>query len=580
MNDGAQGLCLVVGTLVSSGGVARQWPGFCGNRAPHQASSAQVLASRLEDAPLSTRDEVEKLELLVDGAWFATALPYSDWRQSVVTLMTVVEDTLRRQGPGAADNLKFALRSLLELALRNGMSHVVRPPVPAISERAYRTSVHAMEAADSYEAARLAFGCFWAGKARYEFVSGRHVMSSVLCPRHEMLDRLVPLHDVAIDLSDNPVPWARETIIGDSSFDRLNNAISYAFRESVPRRLARALPKPRARMPDEWMAWGVRAGVVRQVLQALVFRCSYHAIAVDEIANYHRLESRGLDQLLLRLEWDRLIAQICRISSVSGSDVALVLGKLLYGTATTNPDPALQPIVAVGPMDVVVPCWIVTSSSVERNFLTLQARIDKSSFNSQSWLFERDMRRDLEVFMRRLGIRFRSCISTQAGEADLVLASPDGRTVFVVELKWFMPPGDFRETLERVPTVERGADQAQRKLSALRHGGAQAALELASPPVNFIALVVTEGFSTQTGDPCVGCVPSAVFKLLLKKMTGGVDLTQILSAQPWLPVEGKHFQRESKDHKLGGVTFEWSCHYLLPESDRLAAEWICDDSES
>lgn len=478
-------------------------------------------------------------------------------------------------GPEAADNLKYTLRSLLELALKKCTSLVTRPPVPTINGDTYETCRHAMFAADSYEAARLAFGCFWAGHANYEFVSGRHVMSSTLCPRHEMLDRLVPLHDRAVDLSDNPVPWVRQTIIGDSSVDESTKRATYRFRESVARRLSSALPKPRELLPDEWTSLGIRAPVLRQVLQALVHRCMYHAIAIDVIAGHYQVDGGCIDGLLLRLDWGQLVSQVSAIARVSRADVAMVLGKLRFGASTTTPDPALQPIIAVGPSEIVVPCWTMTSSSVERNFLTLQARIDRSSFDSQSWLFERRMSRDLEAVMQELGIVFRSRIPTQAGETDLLFASPDGASVFVVEMKWFIPPGDLRETLERTPTVVAGAAQAKRKLAALRQaGGAQLALKLSTSPSAYTALVVTDGFSTATGDDDVACVPASVFRRLLSMMRGGADLITLLRAQPWLPVEGTHFQRVSMEHALDGIAFEWSCHTLLPAAGDLASQWI------
>lgn len=519
--------------------------------------------------------DAAELEAKIDQSWIGTVLPYSDWRQCVVTIVTVVEDALRMMGPEAADNMKYTLRSLLELSRLKCVSFLTQPPLAAISGGQYSTCRVAMEAADSYEAARLAFGCYWKGHARYSNVGGKHVFASDLCPRHEMLDRLVPLHERTVNLSDNPVPWVESTVLSDGRVDASGSRIAYRFRESVPRRLASALPESKNLLPDEWVAWGHDARTVRIVLKALMHRCLYHGIAIGRLAAHYGVVGGGLDDLLLRMDWEHLVGQIAKLAGVLPTHVADILGRMRFGDSTSNPDPALQPIIPVGRSEVILPCWTVATSSVERNLLTLQARVNRREFDGQSWLFEREMVRRLDIVMRRLGLRFRCGLPTQAGEVDLLFASQDGACVFVVELKWFLPPGDLRETLERTAAVKAGADQARRKLAALGSSELMVSLlQLDRPPTSWTAVVVTEGFSTSTDDASIACVPSAVFARLLDRGDAGADLIRLLRAQPWLPVDGTHFQRVSMEHALGGVSFEWSCHSLLPAADSLAREWV------
>ena len=477
-------------------------------------------------------------------------------------------------GPKAADNLKYSLRSLLELARVNCVSDLPQPSIPQI-ETSYAMCRHALVAADSYESARLAFGCFWKGRASYERVEGKHLFTSLMCARYEMLDRLVPEHDRAISTEDDPVAWLEQTIIHDGAIDQSGSRISYRFRESVAKRLAKSLPESRPFLPPEWRAWGVPAAEARRVLRALRLRCVYHCFAIDTLASHFRVVGGGLDDLLLRMEWSHLVSQVAKLAAAPTDQVESVLSALRFGHLTTNPDPALQPIIPVGPTEVALPCRTIATSNVERNLLVLQARLSKQDFDSQSHLFARDMTRDLEAAMDRLGLPYKSSVATDAGETDLVFSLPDGDVVFVVELKWFIPPGDLRETIERTVAVRAGVEQVQCKLRSLRQDRrAEELLGLAHPPTAYAALVVTEGFSTASGDPAVACLPASVFKRLLEVSSSGEDAAKKLTEQPWLPCEGVHYQRASREHSIADVSFSWCYHTLLPAADDLAKQWV------
>lgn len=177
--------------------------------------------------------------------------------------------------------------------------------------------------------------------------------------------------------------------------------------------------------------------------------------------------------------------------------------------------------------------------------------------------------------MDRLGLPYKSSVATDAGETDLVFSLPDGDVVFVVELKWFIPPGDLRETIERTVAVRAGVEQVQCKLRSLRQDRrAEELLGLAHPPTAYAALVVTEGFSTASGDPAVACLPASVFKRLLEVSSSGEDAAKKLTEQPWLPCEGVHYQRASREHSIADVSFSWCYHTLLPAADDLAKQWV------
>lgn len=508
-------------------------------------------------------------------------MPYPDWRRCASALTTVIEDTIRSEGPGTADNLKYVLRSVLELAY-NKCTHAPHTEhMPPIDRAVYSRCRTAIIAARFYESARLAFGCYWNGQAVYEHINGRHVFTSCICSRHEMLDRLVIANDRLLPDSDNPFPWTISTLAADGTFDTSSKRAFYKFRPAIARRLNSSAPPSRQLLPGDWIAFSTNAHDLRAILNALVRRAEYHALAINTIANHHAVAGGCLDDLLLTMPWDRLVHQISTIAGTPKDSTQRILSALCFGTSTTSPDPALQPILAFDKTHVSLPCFTTMFSSVERNFLTLQARIDKDSFDKQSWLFERDMVLAVSRDLQQLDIPFQTHIKTKAGEADVVFASPDGSTFFLAELKWFLPPGDARETLQRIPTVQHGAQQARRKLASLiQSGQAQSILRLPAAPSSYTAMVVTSGFSSATDTPDVACVPRAVFKTLLGMLKGGADLPSLLRSQPWLPAEGEHFRAISQQHTLASVAFEWIQHFMTAKADHLASAWVSKELAS
>lgn len=524
--------------------------------------------------------DVKALEAQIDAGWILTPLPFADWRQSSVALMTVAEDDVRRIGPGAADNFKYIMRSLLELARTKCVGDLSNPQSPPTNS-VYGICRTAIDAADAYESARLAFGCYWAGAADATDMARKIAFSHKLCARHEMLDQIAASHSCDMDPMINASKWIANRIIDDSSIDLNSSRVTYKFRASVPERLSQSLPPPRRFLPAGWVAWNINDLDVGRILRALFFRCLYHAVAVHTIAPHHAIAGGGLDDLVLQIGWHPLQRQIASLSNVDLAKVSTILGALRYGEQTTSPDPALQPIVPISKDMVALPCWHVATSSVERNLLALQARLRPKEFDGQSHLFEREMLHKLQTTLGRLGFAAQPSIMTAAGEVDLAFSTPDHKCIVIVECKWFIPPGDIRETIQRIPRVLAGVDQVRAKRAAcIQSGALEKVLGMPHKPSHYLGVVVTEGFSSASQDPAIPCVPAPVFTRVLENVARGDDLSNMLTGQPWLPVDGKHFTRESLNHTIAGITFSWSAHSLLPEAEDLGQAWVAAETDS
>ena len=129
--------------------------------------------------------------------------------------------------------------------------------------------------------------------------------------------------------------------------------------------------------------------------RALCARSIYHLASVHFQAQASRLHGNGVDQVCLTLPASELIADLARASGTIPTKVAEIVSVLTYGTGLTTPDPALQPIIPVGPKAVAAPAHLIASANYERNLLSLHTRLQPESFNAESSVFETVMTNEL-----------------------------------------------------------------------------------------------------------------------------------------------------------------------------------------
>jgi len=216
--------------------------------------------------------------------------------------------------------------------------------------------------------------------------------------RYAALELLGHMPLDVIDHSTNLYAWARYdefrpyvvNIIADSV--RISERrVIYEYLPHMAVRLASEMSQHNLLIPEGWhFPWGGRYETTL-LINALCVRCMYHWIAVHFGASLKGLKGGGEASLLYVTSLPALLRDLQIMCSLEESVIREFVRYLTYGYGMQTPDPALQPIIAVGNGRIAIPCMLFLSSNYERNLLTLQARIDPDSFNTLSELFEEQM---------------------------------------------------------------------------------------------------------------------------------------------------------------------------------------------
>jgi hypothetical protein len=262
---------------------------------------------------------------------------------------------------------------------------------------------------------------------------------------------------------------------------------------------------------------------------------------------------------LLVAPFEKLITEIALISGLTPDHVMPALEILTYGRDTTHPDPALQPFMPLGDQ-VALPCMLTVSNDMERNFLTLLARVRPKDFHRGSHAFELQMISEILGAVHEKGwhVRERVLIPGRPDLGDLDILLCDPTQALLLELRWTIPPAEPKEIFHRSNELQGKQAQLLRKLDGLT----PATLEHLSgvPQKAGIALagaVVLEGWAGSV-------VPDEVKVINLQLLLRGIqhtaslaDLATWITTGDWLPEAGRHFREQRAHATMGDLKVGW-----------------------
>ena len=559
----------------------------------------------------ATPEQVTRVEHVIDTLLETLSLPAGEYFEALWHFLTVSEDLPRlmilSKSKGATllseSDEVFRLNSILsdhKYALRYIMDVINRrlPKARKLKKRIesaevpYTTAVRGLEIARDYRTAVGLFTFYRSGEALCTTdQSGDNLWFSF--PGHSEAYQALD-YSIAVEPRGNVITalfaWLTYPDHAPPVVKQISDSVAadkdrlvYEFDEYAAAELAIILPNPTPwnLVPLAWVfPWGSRAEAM-SLLNSLELRCLYHALAINFGARRLNVTGGGVDNLCLRIKKGELVQEIKRLSEARLNRIVEFVHAMSYGKDTRTPDPALQPLIPCGD-ELLVPCMHVLSSKGGRNLLSLHARVDEKSFNSQSAAFEEAM--ILEV--ASLASRRFPLVRTQfhfgpTGEIDIVIVDEKSETILIGELRWMIPPGDARETVNRIKVTREKVRQIEKKvrgvkkniLAFLRHlrwkGNSSGIWEV-------IGVVISENFVFRSSDTNIPVLPPAVLRVGLN---AGMNLRQLhlwLKSDKWLPKKGLHFDIEATEvrfnqHTLGqnGVTKPRPLEYMtgfLPTS--------------
>lgn len=518
---------------------------------------------------------LKRFESAVDAAFASQPLPHPNIHVAIWYLLTVSEDSQRLLFTKLGEKLdnwhieyyldryKFALRQCLaavhQKTCDRGAMALPEKVVPALYERTHNF----LAAGIDYSIAVQICSSTHVGSIRLVDVCGGFAVEFEKRDTDERYGALELMRqsarEVVVPFSALLWMWIRHTehlpiavhkIAGSTRLSK--RRIKYTFQPELSYQLAQSIPQPSFLIPEGWrFPWGGQYETTLLV-NALCLRVLYHLCAVHFGAGLIGLKGGADTDICLCICREQLAHDIAMNSSLEPAQIDLFIDYLTYGLGVDTPDQALQPLVPLSNQHLGVAGIGLLSSNVERNLLTLQARLEPRLFDSQSSLFEVEMTRELIVVLEQEWKQIAANRTFQLGNAreelDLLICEPETKTVLVLELRWLLPPADPREVQTKKRVCYQKVDQVARKLAAAKSNLPNllnAAFDItveSSDEWNVDAAVVIQGFGGALSQ-CdhIPIVPDWVLEAGVRTAPTLKRLSQWMKSLDWLPVHGRDF---------------------------------------
>jgi len=298
--------------------------------------------------------------------------------------------------------------------------------------------------------------------------------------------------------------------------------------------------------------WGT-GQETQALINALFTRCIYHLLSVNFAAEYFNIRGGFDSSLVLQITRQKLTHDLSFLADFPTERIEKFIDFLTYGNNSKTPDPALQPILPMKNGDLLIPCLHAITSNVQRNILTLMARINASHFDAQSKVFETRMCDDLirasEKWKKKAANKTFK-IGAAKEEIDIIIVDEEHRTILALEARWMLQPGDPREVINRVDACNQKVAQISRKVGFLKQNIAAIlndSFSISEPGDSWTVLgaVVIEGFGGKLSlHPDLPIISIEAIKVGLHSFSDIRVLHYWIKSLEWLPQPEIHFSNQ------------------------------------
>jgi hypothetical protein len=393
--------------------------------------------------------------------------------------------------------------------------------------------------------------------------------------------------EAAYDLSDyflhSPQATDRETrnfvaivreAIAENGSMRIKSLLSSPSRASPLMEAFGAIDKLSWQLPSEWSFHGIQIDKLRKLWTALTLIGTSALVSGYDALN----EPRPTWKPVLWIRMSELASCVSLLAGLSNTETRTILEWYVYDRTRRKSDIALTPFIRTGGEYVITSPELLSTSRFERNFYANAARFDKNEVDRASHLLEPHMARILaKAFNERgfqvaTGVPFSSSLGS--GDVDLLVWAPEERCILAVELKWFIPPADYIEVLDRTEKAERALRQQLpkylRALSEDVEGLLRRAFRVSNMPVpesKSLGLVMRNhtGAARLRTYP-FWFAPEVAFLRALNQSKTLTELAAYLAGFCWLPQRGKDFLEYNREIiSPGGLTLRVPGYRILSE---------------
>ncbi len=408
------------------------------------------------------KSQVIDFEGKIDNYFDNVPLPTDEQSLSIWHLCTVTEDSLRLvidslrnisnepeiliksilQSQSFVDRQGYTLKYALNAIFRRQKPE--RLPAswkPKVDEDTFMRSVEFMKLANDYSLAVTAFSNYHSGshtnctfdsqkkllKFQFEDIKRAYSALHIFLSSRSVDENTTPLGQLLIWFLDQS-QWPEGIRQAVYNTRKKGIAVKYKFASSVMQNLINDFSSPPQMVPDNWSFPWATVKEARQFFKALQVWCMCHLLAVHFGSLRLSVQGIGLISLCPILSQRRFIREIATFSDLDTRKINDIIKYFKLGAFVDTPDPVLQPFIPMGENIFTIPPITTISSNYERNFLSLHARIDNQSFDSQSSVFEEIMIQSTETVVREKYSFYKTRVfipqQRRDGEIDLIIADP------------------------------------------------------------------------------------------------------------------------------------------------------------
>lgn len=354
-----------------------------------------------------------EIDTLADKSLNNTAIPHPILDISAWHLLTVAEDRVRFFFAGwieidetsqfiFVDNLKYSLKHSMLHIIKKSANETITLPKKTNPE-AYKKAGRLLDSAEKYETLIRLIASTYNGRGLFlKNDDGYHLeYNDLIDVRYSVLEGLGHGADIEPDITGMIYHWLnRDTSSNEEALikTRINDSVrlrrgkvNYVYIPHIAYGIATQMPQRDIIIPDDFVfSWG--ANIKTQALiNSLLVRCFYHALAIQLATHKFKIKGGAESSLVLIITKEQLCSDIQQLADFSDTDVCQFISMLTYGYKTTTPDIALQPLFLSKSGVLMIPCYHILNSNIQRNILTLKAKIHSNDFDSQSACFEKHM---------------------------------------------------------------------------------------------------------------------------------------------------------------------------------------------
>lgn len=520
-----------------------------------------------------------EIDALADKAFDNTAAPHPILDISVWHLLTVAEDRVRMFFAGwiqineaflfnFIDSLKYSLKhSMLHVIKKSDNEKITLPK--KTNPKVYEKAGILINSAEKYETFCRLIASTYNKKGRFLKESDSYNLdyNDIVDIRYSVLEVLGHGADITPDITSIIYHWLNsdiysyeEIVVKEKINDSVrlkNGKVNYSYLSHIAYGIAKKIPQRDIIIPDDFVfSWGA-GNKTLALINSLLVRCFYHVLTIQIATDKFKVKGGAESSLVLILTKEQLCLDIQQLADFSDSDVYQFINILTFGNKTTTPDIALQPLFVSKSGVLMIPCYHILSSNLQRNLLTLKAKIDSNNFDSQSACFEKYMVSKIQLSLKKwenssFNKEFK--VNGEKEEIDGLVLDEANQTILLMELRWILQPGDVREVYNKIKVTSSKVDQLSRKVDFVKRNLSEIVQRSFGDSIKMSKIsewkvegvVIIQGFggtASHSND-----IPIVTTDVFCKGINWFNDLHNFyiwLRNLSWLPIEGKHFSVET-----------------------------------